>query len=58
MNAVVGGMIAGLSTALVWKVFLAAGILGGILNNVDPVLPALGANAMVLLVLECRRKDR
>jgi SSS family solute:Na+ symporter len=57
-RAVVGGMVAGLGTALVWKVLLDAGMLGGGLAQLDPVLPALGANAFVLLVLEVSRKDK
>ena len=54
-RAVVGGMIAGLGTALVWKVLLDASVLGAALSTVDPVLPALGANTLVLVVLELRR---
>ena len=51
-RAVVGGMMAGLGTALVWKLLLDTGGLTGIFAGVDPVLPALGANALVLLALE------
>ena len=56
-RAVVGGMVAGLGTALVWKVLLDTGLLTGIFAGVDPILPALGANAVVLLVLEATRRD-
>ncbi len=51
-RAVVGGMMAGLGTALVWKLLLDTGGLTGMFAGVDPVLPALGANALVLLALE------
>jgi len=53
-RAVVGGMIAGLGTAIIWKVLLETGFLTGALAAVDPVLPALAANTAVLLVLEFR----
>ena len=56
VRAVVGGMAAGLGTALIWKVLLDTGVLTGMLANVDPVLPALAANAAVLLTLETFRK--
>ena len=51
-RAVLGGMIAGLGTALVWKLLLDTGVFTGTLAGVDPVLPALGANVGVLFVLE------
>ncbi len=51
-RAIVGGMMAGLGTALVWKLLLDTGGLPGVFAGVDPVLPALGANALVLLALE------
>ena len=50
-------MVAGLGTALVWKVLLETGLLVGVFADLDPVLPALGANAAVLLILEWRRAD-
>ena len=55
-RAVVGGMVAGLGTALIWKVLLDTGILTGMLASLDPVLPALAANTAVLLVLEFRSR--
>jgi SSS family solute:Na+ symporter len=54
-RAVVGGMIGGLGTALVWKVLLDTGVLTGMLAQVDPVLPALAANAAAMLILEARK---
>ncbi len=56
-RAVLGGMIAGLGTALVWKLLLDTGVFAGTLAGVDPVLPALGANVMVLWVLEGMSPD-
>jgi Na+/proline symporter len=54
-RAVVGGMVAGLGTALAWKVLLDGGMLGAGLSALDPVLPALAANAAILVLLEARR---
>ncbi len=51
-RAVLGGMIAGLGTALIWKIWLETGMFTATLAGVDPVLPALGANVGVLWVLE------
>ena len=56
VRAVVGGMAGGLGMALIWKVLLDTGVLTGMLANVDPVLPALAANAAMLLALETFRK--
>ncbi len=56
-RAIVGGMAGGLGTALVWKVLLDTGVLTGMLANVDPVLPALAANAATLLTLETFRNS-
>jgi len=50
--AVVGGMAAGLGTALAWKGALALSLLPGGLSSWDPVLPALAANLGVLLLVE------
>ena len=51
-KAVVAGMAAGLGTALVWKFALDFGFMGGTLAAVDPVLPALAANALLLVTVE------
>jgi len=56
-RAVVGGMVAGLGTALMWKVLLDGGWLVGVFADLDPVLPSLGANVGVLLILEWSRKN-
>ena len=56
-RAVLGGMIAGLGTALVWKLLLDTGVFTGTLAGVDPVLPALGANVGVLFVLETMSRE-
>ena len=56
-RAVFGGMVGGLVTALVWKVLLDGGFLGPMLGELDPILPALGVNAVALVVLELTRKD-
>jgi hypothetical protein len=45
-------MAAGLGTALVWKVLLDFGYFGETLALVDPVLPALAANALFLVAVE------
>lgn len=51
-RAVVGGMAAGLSVAILWKVAAALGALPEAFSSWDPVLPALLANLLVLVVLE------
>ena len=56
-RAVLGGMIAGLGTALVWKLLLDTGVFTGILAGIDPVLPALTANVLVLSFLEMMSSD-
>ena len=56
-RAVLGGMIAGLGTALVWKLLLDTGVFTGTLAGIDPVLPALTANVLVLSLLEMMSPD-
>ena len=51
-RAVVGGMGAGLGVALAWKAASAAGVIPAALDSWDPVLPALAANLLTLVVLE------
>tara|TARA_R110000868_G_scaffold66462_1_gene197853 strand:+ start:47 stop:394 length:348 start_codon:yes stop_codon:yes gene_type:complete len=48
-RAVVAGMTSGLVTALLWKLFVAGD--SGI-SALDPVLPALFANLIVLLIFQ------
>ena len=48
-RAVVAGMFCGLVTAILWKLFVAG---EGGLSALDPVLPALFANLLVLLILQ------
>lgn len=50
-SAVVAGMFAGLFTALLWKVISVLERLPVVLSAVDPVLPALAANLIFLLVI-------
>ena len=49
-GAVTGGMAAGLAVALAWKAAEARGLFGEG-SPLDPVLPALGANVLVLVIL-------
>ena len=49
--AVVSGMIAGLAVAAAWKAVAVAGYLPASWMNIDPVLPALGANLILLVSL-------
>ncbi len=51
-RAVVGGMVGGLGTAIVWKVLLDTGVLSGAWGGWDPVLPALAVNLAAMVVLE------
>ncbi len=53
-RAVVGGMAAGLITALAWQAFNFFGVLPSGLGQWDAVLPALAANLGVLLLLAWR----
>jgi SSS family solute:Na+ symporter len=48
-KAVVGGMLGGLGTALAWKFFSLA---EGSFEGLDPVLPALLLNVLILLLLQ------
>jgi len=50
-TAIVSGMFAGLSVALLWKGLDVAERLPTALAEVDPVLPALAANLILLLVI-------
>ena len=49
--AVVASMATGLSVALLWQVFGSLDLLPGVLADVDAVIPALGLNLLVLVVL-------
>ncbi len=62
-KAVVGGMAAGLGTAIVWKMLKVlppeeAPILTGAWDNVDAVLPALLVNVAVLVFLHLTSRER
>ena len=50
-RAVVGGMVAGLSTALAWKAIELMGVMPSVCEPIEPVLPALGMNLLVLAAL-------
>jgi Na+/proline symporter len=50
-HAIVGGMIAGLGTALSWKALELTAGLPDAAAAIEPVLPALGMNLLVLAVL-------
>ncbi|MCP3905740.1 MAG: hypothetical protein GY715_19105 [Planctomycetes bacterium] len=49
--AVVTGMASGLGTAIAWKALSATGLLPAGLADIEPVLPALGANLLSTLVV-------
>jgi SSS family solute:Na+ symporter len=50
-GAIVGGMLAGLATALVWKLALVLERMPAALTPVEPVLPALGVHLLALIGL-------
>jgi len=56
-RAVVGGMAAGLTVALLWKGASAMGLVPAALSSWDPVLPALAANLGVLILVEKLSSD-
>ena len=50
-KAILSAMAAGLFSALAWKALMMKQLIPDLLRDVDAVLPALGANLLVLLVL-------